>query len=611
MLLKTTVFSGTTSVGAAGTTTGAGDNIADEIGNTWHRASGKLRKALGGAGYLNFAVDLDHPSVADQQIEYEAVGYSSADGGLRIVLAGASSQGYFVELDASGNGNVRITKQHRTNGPTTIATSSGTLDQGGALSVHNLLYRFSAVGASPTTLTLDIFDLTVDPTASSAILHVTGTDSTTGLQSTGYFGFTGLHDGSGFPVNITTARLYDLGVTPLAAGTAIVLDNTNVGSGGWEQTFSGVAPTGVAVAMSGPSGGTGPYSEQWQKSTDGGSTWSNVSGATNLIQAIMGLTAATAYKVKCVVTDAVSATANSNVLSFTTLTARAAGCVVKVEACDSTGAARATAEKTWIDAKLGRLDTVIKMCSLSGIASSHFAWANSNNWAKYACVIAQAEGCALGYKLGINDPDAATFNANVDDTVTNWVAQGITVYLYDVLYDNRTGTTGSDANVQNLLMNAHLESMVNGTTQRCGSRRNYDWMAAHAGTDMTANDVHPNSTGYPNLGHVEGQSYLLHSGTITPAALVIASTGGSTYSVTSADTVWVAGTPGKPALSINAGSISAQTLPDFFGVGSITTTQTSFTVTDPDSGASGSFAATRSRRRAGSGRTGTRQAIYG
>jgi hypothetical protein len=83
----------------------------------------------------------------------------------------------------------------------------------------------------------------------------------------------------------------------LAAGTA---------------SFVSSGPGGISVSATAATGGTAPYTYQWQRSTTSGSGFSNLSGATSLSLTDATASAGTLYYYRVVATDNVSATANSN-----------------------------------------------------------------------------------------------------------------------------------------------------------------------------------------------------------------------------------------------------------------------------------------------------------
>lgn len=93
--------------------------------------------------------------------------------------------------------------------------------------------------------------------------------------------------------------------SPLAAGTA---------------SFVSSGPAGIAVTATDATGGTAPYTYQWQRNSGGGS-YSNisngggVSGATTLSLTDGSAVAGTLYGYKLVYTDAAAGTATSNAVT--------------------------------------------------------------------------------------------------------------------------------------------------------------------------------------------------------------------------------------------------------------------------------------------------------
>ena len=70
-----------------------------------------------------------------------------------------------------------------------------------------------------------------------------------------------------------------------------------VGTASADQTIcNNTAP--VAITATAPTGGTGTYTYQWEMSTDGGTTWSDVAGATALSYTPGALTQTTRYRLK-------------------------------------------------------------------------------------------------------------------------------------------------------------------------------------------------------------------------------------------------------------------------------------------------------------------------
>ena len=94
--------------------------------------------------------------------------------------------------------------------------------------------------------------------------------------------------------------------------------NTGALSMPTDAAASSITASSAALSVSAASGGTAPYTYQWEISPDG-VAWTPIAGATSLTPTITGLTSNTAYHVMCVATDAASNTASSNSASFTTL----------------------------------------------------------------------------------------------------------------------------------------------------------------------------------------------------------------------------------------------------------------------------------------------------
>lgn len=75
--------------------------------------------------------------------------------------------------------------------------------------------------------------------------------------------------------------------------------------------------TTISLIVTNPTGGTGPYTLQWQRSTDG-TSFSNVSGATSLTLADTALTSAQLYYYRVNFTDSLAATGTTPVLQVST-----------------------------------------------------------------------------------------------------------------------------------------------------------------------------------------------------------------------------------------------------------------------------------------------------
>lgn len=113
-----------------------------------------------------------------------------------------------------------------------------------------------------------------------------------------------LGDGIRFPVGGASAVIFVPG--PLAAGTA------SIGT---------VGQTSIALSATDATGGVLPYAYQWERSLNGGTTWSVLAGATTRSFTNTELSPSTTYHYRLIYTDASTGTVTSNVVSATTLAA--------------------------------------------------------------------------------------------------------------------------------------------------------------------------------------------------------------------------------------------------------------------------------------------------
>lgn len=74
----------------------------------------------------------------------------------------------------------------------------------------------------------------------------------------------------------------------------------------------------VTVGATAATGGTPPFTYQWQRSTNSGSTWANISGATTRAYTDTGRSAATRYDYRIIATDAAGIAKTSNAVNATT-----------------------------------------------------------------------------------------------------------------------------------------------------------------------------------------------------------------------------------------------------------------------------------------------------
>jgi hypothetical protein len=284
-----------TSPGAAGTTTGGGNGWVDLNGSVWSIDTNRLKGAVQALAY-------------DYVLRPAGEVYTNA----RIVLYAPANQAStaqfwgIVRYQANGNGYGFYRAGNtlfivNVNGLTQLTT--GTISPAYD-STHAYRYTFSASGTSPTTLTLTLYD----ETTAAEVASLTVNDSTAGLQTSGRYGANASNFGGG-ATNLFYSRIETFQDDPAPSLVAGTLANTVNGS------------ASVSFSLATNSGGTAPYSSQLQRTTRGGSSWSNVgSPVTGTTATLTDATvaAATSYDYRAVVTDAAAVTANSNTVQVDT-----------------------------------------------------------------------------------------------------------------------------------------------------------------------------------------------------------------------------------------------------------------------------------------------------
>jgi len=180
-------------------------------------------------------------------------------------------------------------------------------------------YKLPGVATSlaPTAPPLDTLN------ANSIIFDILGTESGAGTVTppSGYTALTaplGTAHAGAFKVYSSTQTALSPNYAWTTAGYAFGIfdaytsDVSALAANSAIRTASGDGTATVTVT---PSGGTGPYTYQWYRSTTSGFTpgaGNLISGATSATRVDTGLTNGTVYYYKCKVTDAVAATVTSN-----------------------------------------------------------------------------------------------------------------------------------------------------------------------------------------------------------------------------------------------------------------------------------------------------------
>ena len=130
-------------------------------------------------------------------------------------------------------------------------------------------------------------------------------------------------------VNWTTAGKATLQVTEtntqgcdsIVSITVVVNPALKSGTASADQTICDSTSPAVLLATA-PTGGDGTYTYQWESSTDGGTTWTDITGATALSYAPGNLTKTTQYRLK---QTGSCGTVNTNVVTITVNPAVTAG----------------------------------------------------------------------------------------------------------------------------------------------------------------------------------------------------------------------------------------------------------------------------------------------
>lgn len=238
-------------------------------------------------GFYDYLVTGVTPPTADYTVEADFTALSSPTSGLFLITRGFTTTGNlngYIFGYWSGYGQYRLYRYDNSS-PTQLTTAAGSITAG----AH--VWKMTISG---TTITCNVDGTDV----------ITFTDST--YASAGAPGLR-VYPGSGPAGDILVTGLS--GYPPssgLAAGTATAL---------------GKSRTTASVVVGTATGGTGPYTYQWYRSTSSGFTPGGgniLTGATNLQLNDTGLTANTTYFYVNVVTDSASATANSSQLTVAT-----------------------------------------------------------------------------------------------------------------------------------------------------------------------------------------------------------------------------------------------------------------------------------------------------
>jgi lysophospholipase L1-like esterase len=284
--------------------------------------------------------------------------------------------------------------------------------------------------------------------------------------------------------------------------------------------------TTASVTATAASGGTVPYTYQWQRATDSSGipgTFTNVAGATSITLNDTGLSNATKYWYRLIVTDNLSATFTTNAVSVTTVdpTAFYIG-----EIGDSITAGTLITDPTWIAFSpliQSFLSTYYNGSKKINICNQGIPSMTTANWSPGQTVYINGARAFAAYgiklisiQLGTNDSNsgnnmsATTFSTNLTSICTALVALGYKVMLDYPTYPN----DGRGSTFTNLLESyfPKIDSLVNGTTIFAGDKVSYYTFKANAlahasasqGSYYNSDGLHPNQLGHSILALTRG-----------------------------------------------------------------------------------------------------------
>lgn len=280
-----------TSAGSAGSTTAIGNSLADITGGTYHISSNTMVGAT---------------TVAGRYLTYQGGTYSQ--GQLNYVwnyADGSRHTGAFARQQSAGNEYRFNVADNQVFIQTVISGTATTIATNGSWASYHfaddlrLEVTISAPVIGVTTITVHVYDVTQSFYLSAATVI---TDSTSALQSAGSFGIYDQGPSSGSTPDTYKLLFYSTTDAPPALTANGV-------------SFSSVADTTLTVTAAAATGGTTPYSYQFQRAPDVvgvAGVYANVGSAgSSLTLNDTGLTASTPYWYRYVVTDSAGSPATA------------------------------------------------------------------------------------------------------------------------------------------------------------------------------------------------------------------------------------------------------------------------------------------------------------
>lgn len=265
-----------TSVGAAGTTTGAGNGWIDRLGGVANITSNALVLTQNTVGLNSNRIDATHvllrptsENATDERVDFITAGLpdtSATSGWTAVLRVQSNSVGtfslnsqYVFQLLHSGACMISRTTNYFT---------SNQISTGGASFTPTVGHVYEVIATTnnvwPTTLTLMVYDNTSDAGHATPKVNLSVVDSTTELQVAGQSGV-GLSIGTG-TVGATFSNTFAR-VTTLTTTQTGALTVPSLPAGGGPLSAPPSTGIGFQAVSPNPTGGTPPYTIQWYRGT--------------------------------------------------------------------------------------------------------------------------------------------------------------------------------------------------------------------------------------------------------------------------------------------------------------------------------------------------------
>lgn len=266
-------------------------------------------------------------------------------------------------------------------------------------------------------------------------------------------------------------------------------------------TITSSSPTSVSFSATDATGGTAPYSYQWQRSIDAVS-WSDLAGKTSLTGTDSTVVAGTEYFYRLTYTDSAAGTAHSLAVPVAPWGAPIVLGIIGDSKSTGTGGTDIYPQvaSLWSKVRVSRTVTVGSNQAVSGSNSTDWALSGSHDGDAVTAFAANSVTHVV-IDLGTNDGNLATYLSNMAAIVAGWVGRG-----YKVILDAPSYTLQGDAQVAIFWgMQAGLDHLCNGTTILPGDRKAFNYIAANQ--SLLVDGVHYTTTGKARIAELKAAAY--------------------------------------------------------------------------------------------------------